>query len=67
MYRVEVFSTEHNDYVLHSWYTNREWAEIQADIQVLGGKNVKVIYDGKVVLWYRNGKKIIGKTKNKEK
>ena len=31
MYKVEVFDAEHNDYILHSYHKNREYAEIQKD------------------------------------
>jgi len=65
MYKVEVFDAEHNDYILHSYHKNREYAEIQAEVKAMAGGSVRIVHEGKAILWYRNGKKIIGRQKVK--
>jgi len=67
MYRVEVFSDEHNDYITHSWHKNREYAEIQAEVKAMTKDSVRIIHEGKAILWYRNGKKVVGGRKGKMK
>ena len=48
-YKVEVFDQDQNDYIIHSWHKNKDYAIIQAEVQETSGKKVRIIHEGKIV------------------
>lgn len=49
MNRVEKWSTEDNNWVLHSWHRNRDYAEIHAQVIEQAGGIARIINEGKII------------------
>lgn len=49
MHRVEKWSIEDNNWVLHSWHRNRDYAEIHAQVIEQAGGIARIINEGKII------------------